>query len=158
MLDPPTVKLLLNLFAAESFGSAPNTKPNFFEAASVTEEIESIIGDVRDLDKLSQAMGSFAPDIVIHMAAQPLVRLSYKNPVDTYSTNVMGTVHLLEAVRRTPSVKAVVNVTTDKCYENQEWIWGYREDEPLGGHDPYSNSKGCSELVTAAYRLSLKHI
>lgn len=136
------------------YALAPNTKPNFFEAASVTEEIESIIGDVRDLDKLSQAMGSFAPDIVIHMAAQPLVRLSYKNPVDTYSTNVMGTVHLLEAVRNTPSVKAVVNVTTDKCYENKEWIWGYREDEPMGGRDPYSNSKGCSELVTAAYRSS----
>ena len=136
------------------YALAPNTKPNFFEAASVADEIESIIGDVRDLGKLSQAMGSFAPDIVIHMAAQPLVRLSYKNPVDTYSTNVMGTVHLLEAVRSTPSVKAVVNVTTDKCYENKEWIWGYREDEPMGGRDPYSNSKGCSELVTAAYRSS----
>jgi len=136
------------------YALAPNTKPNFFETASASDEIESILGDVRDLDKLSQAMGSFAPDIVIHMAAQPLVRLSYKNPVDTYSTNVMGTVHLLEAVRSTPSVKAVVNVTTDKCYENKEWVWGYREDEAMGGHDPYSNSKGCSELVTAAYRSS----
>ena len=136
------------------YALAPHTKPNFFENALATDEIESVIGDVRDLGKLSQAMKSFAPEIVIHMAAQPLVRLSYKNPVDTYSTNVMGTVHLLEAVRSSPSVKAVVNVTTDKCYENKEWVWGYREDEALGGHDPYSSSKGCSELVTAAYRSS----
>ena len=93
-------------------------------------------------------------EIVIHMAAQPLVRYSYQNPVETYSTNVMGTVHLLEAVRNTPGVKAVVNITTDKCYENQEWMWAYRENEPMGGFDPYSSSKGCSELVTAAYRRS----
>ena len=94
------------------------------------------------------------PEIVIHMAAQPLVRYSYPNPVETYATNVMGTVHLLEAVRQTPGVKAVVNVTTDKCYENREWVWGYRENEPMGGYDPYSSSKGCAELVTAAYRYS----
>jgi CDP-glucose 4,6-dehydratase len=94
------------------------------------------------------------PEVVIHMAAQPLVRLSYQNPVETYATNVMGTVHLLEAVRQTPGVKAVVNVTTDKCYENREWAWGYRENEPMGGYDPYSNSKGCAELVSAAYRSS----
>ena len=136
------------------YALAPSTAPNFFDAALVADEMESIIGDVRDLDRLINAMGSFAPDIVIHMAAQPLVRLSYRNPVDTYSTNVMGTVNLLEAVRNTVSVKAVVNVTTDKCYENREWIWGYRESEPMGGHDPYSNSKGCSELVTAAFRSS----
>ena len=99
-------------------------------------------------------MAGASPDIVIHMAAQPLVRDSYKIPVETYAINVMGTVHLLEAVRACPSVKAVVNVTTDKVYENREWVWGYRENEPFGGYDPYSNSKGCSELVTAAYRSS----
>ena len=132
----------------------PNTKPNLFDTALVADGMESVIGDVRDLEKLSKAMSDFAPDVVIHMAAQALVRISYKNPVDTYSTNVMGTVNLLEAVKNTASVKAVVNVTTDKCYENKEWVWGYREDEPMGGHDPYSNSKGCSELVTSAYRSS----
>ena len=136
------------------YALAPKTKPNLFDAALVGNEMESVIGDVRDLDKLTKVMSGFAPDIVIHMAAQSLVRISYKNPVDTYSTNVMGTVNLFEAVRKTASVKAVVNVTTDKCYENKEWIWGYREDEPMGGHDPYSNSKGCSELVTSAYRSS----
>jgi CDP-glucose 4,6-dehydratase len=136
------------------YALAPNTSPNLFDAASVADGMESIIGDIRDLDKLTKAMGVFSPDVVIHMAAQPLVRLSYKNPVDTYSTNVMGTVNLLDAVRKTASVKAVVNVTTDKCYENKEWVWGYREDEAMGGRDPYSNSKGCSELVTAAYRSS----
>ena len=114
----------------------------------------SIIGDIRDGTMLSNAMREAAADIVIHMAAQPLVRRSYVDPVETYSTNVMGTAHLLEAVRQTPSVRAVVNVTTDKCYENKEWIWGYRENEPMGGFDPYSSSKGCAELVTAAYRNS----
>jgi CDP-glucose 4,6-dehydratase len=103
-------------------------------------------------------MQAFRPEIVVHMAAQPLVRLSYAEPVETYATNVMGTVHVLEAVRRTPGVRVVVSVTTDKCYENREWVWGYREDEPMGGHDPYSNSKGCAELVTSAYRRSfLQH-
>jgi CDP-glucose 4,6-dehydratase len=136
------------------YGLPPNTEPNLFEAARVADRMHSIIGDIRDLDKLTKSMVEFSPELVIHMAAQPLVRLSYKNPVDTYSTNVMGTVNLLEAVRKTLSVKAVVNVTTDKCYDNKEWIWGYREDEPMGGHDPYSNSKGCSELVTASYRSS----
>ena len=99
-------------------------------------------------------MQKVQPEIVIHMAAQPLVRDSYKIPVETYAVNVMGTVHVLEACRNTPSVKAIVNVTTDKCYENKEWHWGYRENEPMGGYDPYSNSKGCSELVTSAYRNS----
>ena len=136
------------------YALAPNTKPNLFDAASVVDGMVSVIGDVRDLEKLTKSMSDFSPDVVIHMAAQPLVRLSYKNPVDTYSTNVMGTVNLFEAVRKTASVKAVVNVTTDKCYENKEWIWGYREYESMGGHDPYSNSKGCSELVTASYRSS----
>ena len=136
----------------------PNSKPNLFKSGSVVEGMDSIIGDIRDLEKLNNSLSSFSPEIVIHMAAQPLVRLSYKKPVDTYSTNVMGTVNLLEAVRNTPSVRAVVNVTTDKCYENKEWLWGYREDEPMGGHDPYSSSKGCSELVTAGYRSSFFHV
>ena len=132
----------------------PEAQPNLFNEASVADGMTSVIGDVRDLDKLTSALGNCSPDIVIHMAAQPLVRRSYENPVETYSTNVMGTVNLLEAVRQTASVRAVVNVTTDKCYANKEQIWGYREDEPMGGHDPYSNSKGCSELVTASYRSS----
>jgi CDP-glucose 4,6-dehydratase len=114
----------------------------------------SVIGDIRDLAKLQTVFAEFQPEIVIHMAAQPLVRHSYQHPVDTYSTNVMGTVHLLESVRHSSSVKAVVNITTDKCYENREWVWGYRENEPMGGFDPYSNSKGCAELVSAAYRSS----
>jgi CDP-glucose 4,6-dehydratase len=133
------------------------TKPSLFEMAAVAEKMHSITGDVRNLEALSQAMADAKPDIVLHLAAQPLVRLSYKIPVDTYSTNVMGTVHVLEAIRNTPSVKAAVMVTTDKCYENKEWIWGYREDEPMGGHDPYSNSKGCAELVVSAYRRSFFH-
>jgi CDP-glucose 4,6-dehydratase len=130
------------------------TQPSLFERANVGQGMRSIIGDVRDLDTLKAAMLDAQPEIVIHMAAQPLVRYSYINPVETYSTNVMGTVNLFEAIRATDSVRAVVNVTTDKCYENKEWIWGYRENEPMGGHDPYSNSKGCSELVTSAYRAS----
>jgi len=136
------------------YALAPNTSPNLFDVASVADGMKSIIGDVRNLEKLTKAMSEFSPDVVIHMAAQPLVRFSYKNPVETYSINVMGTVNLFEAVRATASVKAVVNVTTDKCYENKEWLWGYREDEPMGGRDPYSSSKGCSELVTDAYRCS----
>lgn len=138
----------------KGYGLAPNTQPNLFEVAMVVDGMESVIADIRDLEKLTLSMFDFAPDIVIHMAAQPLVRRSYMNPVETYSTNVMGTVNLFEAVRNVASVKAVVNVTTDKCYENKEWIWGYREDEPMGGYDPYSNSKGCAELITAAYRRS----
>ena len=122
--------------------------------AEVGSGMTSIIGDIRDLDKLQAVFAKNQPEIVIHMAAQPLVRYSYQNPVETYSTNVMGTVNLLEAVRNTTGVKAVVNITTDKCYENREWAWGYRENEPMGGYDPYSNSKGCAELVSAAYRSS----
>jgi CDP-glucose 4,6-dehydratase len=128
-----------------------------FDAARVGENMHSIIADIRDLPTLQQSLQRAAPEIVIHMAAQPLVRYSYQNPVETYSTNVMGTVHVLEAVRNTPGVKAVVVITTDKCYENQEWLWGYREIDPMGGYDPYSNSKGCAELVTAAYRNSFFH-
>jgi CDP-glucose 4,6-dehydratase len=116
--------------------------------------MRSIIGDIRDSVKLISAVREVAPHIVIHMAAQPLVRRSYADPVETYTTNVMGTVHLLEAVRQCNSVRAVVNVTTDKCYENREWLWPYRENEAMGGYDPYSSSKGCAELVTAAYRNS----
>jgi CDP-glucose 4,6-dehydratase len=123
-----------------------------FETAGVGGGMRSIIADVRDLESLVAAMTEAAPEVVFHLAAQPLVRESYRNPVATYATNVMGTVHLLEAVRQTPGVRAVVNVTSDKCYENREWLWGYREIEPMGGRDPYSNSKGCSELVTAAWR------
>lgn len=136
------------------YALAPPTSPNLFEIARVQDGMKSILGDVCDLDALTASLQAARPDIVFHMAAQPLVRFSYANPVETYRTNVMGTVHLLEAVRQTTSVKAVVNVTTDKCYENREWVWGYRELDRLGGHDPYSNSKACSELVSSAYRAS----
>ena len=133
---------------------AAPTEPSLFNVGRVGDDMVSTIGDIRDLGTVVNAMTAFKPDIVIHMAAQPLVRLSYSEPVETYATNVMGTVHVLEAVRRCSSVRCVVNVTTDKCYENREWEWGYRENEPMGGHDPYSNSKGCSELVTSTYRSS----
>ncbi|WP_429326474.1 CDP-glucose 4,6-dehydratase [Paraburkholderia sp. GAS348] len=134
------------------YALTPPNGPNLFEVGKVAEGMTSIIGDIRDLPRLVAAVNAAGPDVVIHMAAQPLVRYSYANPVETYSTNVMGTVHVLEAVRATPSVCAVVVVTSDKCYQNNEWVWGYRESERMGGHDPYSNSKGCAELVTAAYR------
>ena len=130
------------------------TESSLFDIAVVGAGMQSVHGDVRDLPALLHAMQVARPEIVIHMAAQSLVRLSYDTPVETYATNVMGTVHLLEAVRQTPGIKAVLNVTTDKCYENKDWIWGYRESEPMGGFDPYSNSKACSELVSAAYRSS----
>jgi CDP-glucose 4,6-dehydratase len=136
------------------FALEPPTTPALFTQANVSAEMLSIINDVRDYAALLAAMNSHKPEIVIHMAAQPLVRQSYIDPMETYSINVMGTVHLFEAIRNVSSVRAVVNVTTDKCYENREWDWGYRENEPMGGHDPYSNSKGCSELVTSAYRQS----
>lgn len=132
----------------------PPSHPSLFELVQVAKGMTSIVGDIRDGIQLTNAMQQAKPDIVIHLAAQPLVRRSYADPVETYSTNVTGTVHLLEGVRQTPSVRAVVNVTTDKCYENKEWVWGYRESEPMGGLDPYSSSKGCAELVTAAYRNS----
>jgi len=136
------------------YALAPPTNPSLFEVAEVGNSMTSIIGDIRDLEHLRKVFDEHKPEIVIHMAAQPLVRYSYVEPVETYSTNVMGTVNLLEAVRSTSSVRSVVNVTTDKCYENREWAWGYRENEPMGGYDPYSSSKGCAELVTAAYRNS----
>ncbi len=135
----------------------PPSNPSLFEVAGVAEGIDSVIADIRDLERLCAAMRTAAPEVVIHMAAQSLVRYSYANPVETYATNVMGTVNLLEAVRQTGGVRAVVNITSDKCYENREWLWGYRENDPMGGHDPYSSSKGCAELVTAAYRNSFFH-
>jgi CDP-glucose 4,6-dehydratase len=139
------------------FALAPPTEPSLFQLAHVGNGMDSNIGDIRDLKALQQAMNVAKPDIVFHMAAQALVRYAYENPVETYATNVMGTVNTLEAVRNTPSVRAVVIITTDKCYENREWVWGYRESEPMGGFDPYSNSKGCAELVSAAYRSSYFH-
>lgn len=150
------LSLWLQQLGAELTGYAlqPPTQPNLFEKARVGAGMTSIIGDIRDGAKLMAAMRDAAPEIVIHVAAQPLVRRSYVDPVETYSTNVMGTVHLLEAVRQCASARAVVNVTTDKCYENREWLWPYRENEAVGGYDPYSSSKGCAELVTAAYRNS----
>ncbi len=136
------------------FALAPPTSPSLFEVANVSKDMTSIIGDIRDQNRLLAVFIEHRPEIVIHMAAQPLVRYSYKNPVETYSTNLMGTVHVLEAVRNSPCVKVVVNITTDKCYENREWVWGYRENEPMGGFDPYSSSKGCAELASSAYRES----
>lgn len=136
------------------FSLQPPTDPSLFELAQVAEGMTSIIGDVRDFDRLQQAMASFQPEIVIHMAAQPLVRRSYQAPVETYTINILGTVHVLEAVRQVSSVRAVVNITSDKCYENREWNWGYREQDALGGYDPYSSSKACAELVAASYRNS----
>jgi CDP-glucose 4,6-dehydratase len=127
---------------------------SLFELARVGERMESMYGDIRDPDMLRMLFEGFRPDIVFHLAAQALVRESYIEPVATYDVNVMGTVHLLEAARGSPSCRVVVNVTSDKCYENKEWAWGYRESDPMGGHDPYSSSKGCAELVTAAYRRS----
>ena len=151
------LSLWLQSMGAQVHGLAlkPPTAPNLFTEARVAQGMAShTLGDIRNLATVQQTMQSCKPSIVIHMAAQPLVRLSYTEPVETYATNVMGTVHVLEAARHCPSVKAVVVVTTDKCYDNKEWVWGYREDEPVGGHDPYSNSKGCAELVTSAYRNS----
>jgi CDP-glucose 4,6-dehydratase len=150
------LSLWLQDLGAELTGYAlpPPTQPSLFEEGQVAKGMRSIIGDVRDYEKLSAAICSARPEVVIHMAAQPLVRYSYAHPVETYATNVMGTVHLLEAVRSYGGAQAIVNVTTDKCYSNREWVWGYREDESLGGHDPYSSSKGCSELVSSAYRTS----
>lgn len=137
------------------YALAPNTTPNLFEVLKINSLVDkSHIADIRDLAALQKAMSEAKPDAVIHMAAQPLVRYSYANPVETYATNVMGTVHVLESTRLIDAVRATVVVTTDKCYENKEWVWGYRENESMGGYDPYSNSKGCAELVTSAYRQS----
>ncbi|WP_186405522.1 CDP-glucose 4,6-dehydratase [Candidatus Accumulibacter aalborgensis] len=150
------ISLWLQSMGAQVVGYAlpPPTKPSLFDSADVGNGMVSIMGNVLDLARLRSAVEDHRPAVVFHMAAQPLVRHSYIEPVETYATNVMGTVHLLEAVRKTSGVRAVVNITTDKCYENREWAWGYRENEPMGGYDPYSNSKGCAELVSAAYRSS----
>lgn len=136
------------------YSLALKTYPNLFELAKVAQGMTSETGDVRDLHRLRQVVSDFEPEIVFHLAAQALVRESYINPGETYGTNVMGTVNLLDVIRGVSSVRAVVNITSDKCYENREWSWGYRENEPLGGHDPYSSSKACAELVTGAYRNS----
>ena len=130
------------------------TNPSLYNLCGIDKEINSVIGDIRNKNKLEEAFNAADPEIVFHLAAQPLVRESYNSPVYTYETNVMGTVNLLECIRKNDSVKTVVNITTDKVYENKEWIWGYRENEPLNGYDPYSNSKSCSELVTNSYKLS----
>jgi CDP-glucose 4,6-dehydratase len=151
------LSLWLQSLGAKVYGYALDapTDPNLFGVARVAEGMAgNTIADIRDAGSFTAALQAARPEVVFHLAAQPLVRYSYTAPVETYAVNVMGTVNLLEAVRATPGVRAVVNVTTDKCYENREWLWGYREDEALGGHDPYSNSKACSELVTAAYRRS----
>lgn len=148
-------KLLLGM-GAEVTGYAlePPTNPSLFEVCGLSRQVNSVIGDIRDLDKLKKVFEEVKPEIVIHMAAQPIVRDSYKNPVYTYDVNVMGTVNVLECVRMSDSVKSFVNVTTDKVYLNREWTWGYRENEELNGYDPYSNSKSCSELVTSSYKNS----
>jgi CDP-glucose 4,6-dehydratase len=130
----------------------PSTEPNLFTAASIAEVLDDDRGDIRDYPKLEASLVDFEPEVVFHLAAQPLLRRSYADPLGTYSTNVMGTANLLEAVRKSPSVRAVVCVTTDKCYQNREWAWPYRESDPLGGHDPYSSSKAAAEIVAAAFR------
>lgn len=150
------LSLLLQRLGATVSGYAlePPTDPSLFQLCRLDQSMRSIVGDIRDARAVARTVDETQPEIVIHMAAQALVRRSYCDPVETFSTNVMGTVHLLDAVRHGPSVRAVVVVTSDKCYENREWPWAYRENEPFGGHDPYSASKACTELVAAAYRKS----
>ena len=146
----------LKMLGAEvsGYALAPETEPNLFDNLKLENQINSMIGDIRDLEKFAAALDEFQPEIVFHLAAQSLVRKSYKQPVETYQTNVIGTVNVLEAIRRAASVKAAVIITTDKVYENNEWHWAYRENERLGGFDPYSNSKACAELAVSAYRNS----
>ncbi len=148
--------ILLTWLGADVYGYAlkPNTNPSLYELAKVDKLVSSTFGDVRDYNLLLKTLKEVRPEVIIHMAAQAIVKESYKNPRETFDVNVMGTVNLLDAIRQVDSVKAIVNVTTDKCYENKEWHWGYRENEPMGGYDPYSNSKGCSELVTSSFRSS----
>ncbi len=138
----------------KGFALDPITNPSLFEQTKLSSSMESEIFNISDLTQLTTSMLNFNPDVLIHMAAQPLVRYSYKEPVETYATNVLGTVNVLEAARKCENLKAIVSVTSDKCYQNKEWLWGYRENDPMGGHDPYSSSKGCAELVTSAYRNS----
>lgn len=148
-------RILVNAGAeVTGYSLVPPTEPDLYSLADVENKINHVIGDVRDLEHLKKVFEEFQPEIVLHLAAQPIVRDSYKDPVYTYETNVMGTVNIMECVRLNPCVKSVLNVTTDKVYRNNEWCWGYREDEPLDGFDPYSNSKSCSELVTHSYKNS----
>ncbi|MCK5541074.1 MAG: CDP-glucose 4,6-dehydratase [Desulfobacterales bacterium] len=133
------------------YSIAPPTIPNLFELTSIDNDITTINNDIRDYSLVEKAIRINKPEIVFHLAAQPLVSRSYIDPIETYSTNIMGTVNILEAIRKIDCVKVVINVTSDKCYDNKEWVWGYRENDPMGGYDPYSSSKGCSELVTSAY-------
>ncbi|HVO63571.1 MAG TPA: CDP-glucose 4,6-dehydratase [Terriglobales bacterium] len=150
------LSLWLDALRAKVTGYAldPPTQPNLFEQAGVANAVHSVRGDIREFHRLRSAIAECCPDVIIHMAAQSVVRRGYEDPIETYSSNVMGTVNLLEALRQLRQPCVVVNVTSDKCYANQEWVWGYRENEPMGGRDPYSNSKGCAELVTTAYRES----
>ena len=150
------LSLWLQQLGAEVCGYAlePPTKPSIFEIARIGSGMRSVIADLRDLETLTSAISEFRPDVLFHLAAQSLVRPSYSDPVSTYAINVMGTAHVLEAIRTAGKVAAAVVVTSDKCYENHEWAWGYRESDPMGGYDPYSNSKGCAELVISAYRQS----
>jgi CDP-glucose 4,6-dehydratase len=150
------LSIWLKMLGAEVIGYSlePPSDPSNFEACGLQDKLIHVHGDIRDYEHLLSVFKSYDPEFVFHLAAQPLVRLSYKDPRLTYETNVMGTVNLLEAVRSANSVRVMINVTSDKCYENREWVWGYRENDPVGGHDPYSSSKGCAELVTTAYRRS----
>jgi CDP-glucose 4,6-dehydratase len=150
------LSLILTSLNAEVVGYAlkPNTEPSFFAAVEDKLKVQSIIGDIKDYQHLKQVVDKVNPEIIIHMAAQPIVRLSYDDPVETYGTNVLGLVHLLDIAKNCKQLKALLNVTSDKCYENNEWLWGYRESDRLGGHDPYSNSKACAELVTSSFRQS----
>lgn len=153
------LSLWLEGLGAEVMGYAlaPGGQPNLFEAANVSRGMQSVIGDIRNLEAVRNSLLAHAPEIVIHLAAQPLVRRSYEDPTGTIATNVLGTANLLDAVRSSKSVRAVVMITTDKCYENKEWLWAYRENDTLGGHDPYSSSKACAELVISAFRDSFFH-
>ena len=148
--------LWLKQLGAEVIGYSlePPTNPSLFEILNLEKEIIHVIGDIRNEKRLKETFKKYKPDIVIHMAAQPLVRYSYMNPKETYETNVIGTLNVFEAVKETETVRVVINVTSDKCYENKEWVYGYRENDPMGGYDPYSSSKGCAELLTSAYRNS----
>jgi CDP-glucose 4,6-dehydratase len=153
------LSLWLNALGADVTGYAlePPTQPNLFNQAGVALEVKSVCADIRDFPRLKSALVDCRPEVVIHLAAQSVVRRGYEDPIETYSSNVMGTVHLFEALRRLAHPCVVVNITSDKCYENKEWVWGYRESDSLGGHDPYSNSKACAELVTTAFSDSYFH-
>ena len=140
----------------KGYALTPNTVPSHWELLNL--DIESVYADIRDRDTLERELVGFNPDIIFHMAAQPIVRLSYENPFETYETNVMGTMALFQASRKANNVRAIVNITTDKCYENKEWAWGYRENEPMGGYDPYSSSKGCVEIMTSSFRRSFFNV